>query len=144
MHQEWYQNFVSEENLDRELLFELMAAANYLGIQPLLQLILLKITFELNGRNEQQVSLITCLTALRSLFFCFRLNTLFRCLGPWLSRAATAGGGGCGVSIDANPPLFQSMAIPIWNPDIRTRLIRVARCHLSIDCDMSQRYRNSP
>ena len=61
MHQTWYQQFVSEENLSRELLFELLTAANYLGIHPLLQLICLKITFLLNGKSEEEVSSISCL-----------------------------------------------------------------------------------
>ena len=151
MHQEWYQKFVSEENMDRELLFELLTAANYLGIHPLLQLINLKITFVLNGKTEAQVSSTTCVPALGSASF-FPTQKFFQCLGPWVSWAASggggsSGGGGCGVRCDVNlrQNLYRVLKkqfsfctfLHAGIPEIRTRVIRVAPCDLSIDCDMS-------
>ena len=38
MDQTWYQNFVADENLSRDMLFELLTAANFMGIKPLLDL----------------------------------------------------------------------------------------------------------
>ncbi len=51
--QEWYQKFVAEEEVDREMLFALLTAANYMGIKPLLDLTCLKVTFELTGKNAE-------------------------------------------------------------------------------------------
>ena len=59
MDQEWYQKFVSEENVDRDLLFELLTAANFMGIKPLLDLTCLKVTFQLTGKSVDEVSSIT-------------------------------------------------------------------------------------
>jgi S-phase kinase-associated protein 1 len=56
MDQEWYQNFVADENLTREMLFDLLTAANYMGIKPLLDLTCLKVTFQLTGKNAEEVS----------------------------------------------------------------------------------------
>jgi hypothetical protein len=55
--QKWYQDFVSDEQLDHDMLFEVMAAANHLGIKPLLELASLKVTFQMMDRNEDSVSL---------------------------------------------------------------------------------------
>ena len=59
MDQEWYQKFVSEENVDRDLLFELLTAANFMGIKPLLNLTCLKVTFLLADKSAEEVSSIT-------------------------------------------------------------------------------------
>lgn len=56
MDQEWYQKFVSDENLDRDMLFDLLTAANFMGIKPLLDLTCLKVTFQLTGKNAEEVS----------------------------------------------------------------------------------------
>lgn len=55
MDQEWYQNFVSDENLDRDMLFDLLTAANFMGIKPLLDLTCLKVTFQLTGKNAEEI-----------------------------------------------------------------------------------------
>jgi S-phase kinase-associated protein 1 len=56
MDQKWYQDFVSDDNLSREMLFDLLTAANYMGIKPLLDLTCLKVTFQLTGKNAEEVS----------------------------------------------------------------------------------------
>jgi S-phase kinase-associated protein 1 len=56
MDQKWYQDFVADENLNREMLFDLLTAANYMGIKPLLDLTCLKVTFQLTGKNAEEVS----------------------------------------------------------------------------------------
>jgi S-phase kinase-associated protein 1 len=55
MDQTWYQDFVADENLSREMLFDLLTAANFLGIKPLLDLTCLKVTFQLTGKNAEEV-----------------------------------------------------------------------------------------
>ena len=60
MDQKWYQDFVADENLNREMLFDLLTAANYMGIKPLLDLTCLKVTFQLTGKNAEEVSNIEC------------------------------------------------------------------------------------
>jgi S-phase kinase-associated protein 1 len=57
MDQTWYQDFVADENLSREMLFDLLTAANFLGIKPLLDLTCLKVTFQLTGKNAEEVSI---------------------------------------------------------------------------------------
>lgn len=54
--QEWYQKFCDPENMDQEMLFEVLRAANYLSISPLLDLTCLKVTFQLTGKNAEEVS----------------------------------------------------------------------------------------
>ena len=56
MDQEWYQKFVSEENLGgNDMLFDLLTAANYMGIKELLDLSCLKVTFQLTGKSADQI-----------------------------------------------------------------------------------------
>ena len=55
--QKWYQDFVSDEQLDHDMLFELLAAANHMGIKPLLDLTSLKVTFQMMDRSEDDVSI---------------------------------------------------------------------------------------
>lgn len=55
MDQKWYQDFVADENLNREMLFDLLTAANYMGIKPLLDLTCLKVTFQLTGKNAEEI-----------------------------------------------------------------------------------------
>lgn len=55
MDQEWYQKFVDEQNADRDMLFELLTAANFMGIKPLLDLTCLKVTFMLTGKNREEI-----------------------------------------------------------------------------------------
>ena len=57
MDQTWYQEFVADENLSREMLFDLLTAANYMGIKPLLDLTCLKVTFQLTGKNAEEVNI---------------------------------------------------------------------------------------
>jgi hypothetical protein len=54
--QQWYRDFCSDENLPNDLLAEVLAAANYLSISPLLDLACLKYTFQLMGKNADEVS----------------------------------------------------------------------------------------
>lgn len=42
MTQTWFQEFVDENNTSQDMLFELLTAANYMGIKPLLDLACLK------------------------------------------------------------------------------------------------------
>jgi S-phase kinase-associated protein 1 len=64
VHQVWYQEFVERE--DREMLFELVTAANYMVIKPLLDLTCLKVTFDLTGKNAEEIRVILNLPRLTS------------------------------------------------------------------------------
>ena len=55
MDQPWYQDFVSDEKMDRDMLFNMLSAANFLGIKPLLDLTCLKVTFQITGKNAEEV-----------------------------------------------------------------------------------------
>lgn len=55
MTQTWFQEFVDENNTSQDMLFELLTAANYMGIKPLLDLACLKVTFQLNGKNAEEI-----------------------------------------------------------------------------------------
>jgi len=53
--QEWYRNFVDDTNMQPdpdEMLFYLVRAANYLSIQPLLDLVALKAYFILQKKKN--------------------------------------------------------------------------------------------
>ena len=54
MTDEWYQGFPG--GMDSADLFEVIAAANYMTIKPLLDLACLWITFQMMGKNTSQVS----------------------------------------------------------------------------------------
>jgi hypothetical protein len=56
MKQDWYQNFTKEDNMPREVLFEVLTAANYMTIKPLLDLCCLKVTFQLTNKSAEEVS----------------------------------------------------------------------------------------
>ena len=49
---DWDYNFI---NLDNETIFEIMLAANFMDIQPLLDLTSAKIASEIKGKNEEQI-----------------------------------------------------------------------------------------
>ena len=51
--QDWYRDFVGTE--DRDVIFDLLTAANYLGIKPLLDLACLKVTFMLTGKSAEDI-----------------------------------------------------------------------------------------
>jgi S-phase kinase-associated protein 1 len=51
--QEWYLEFV--KNLDRDQLFALIQAANYLDIQPLLQLTTLGLCASINNKSQDEI-----------------------------------------------------------------------------------------
>ena len=57
MDQKWYQDFVSDDNLgpDNDMLFDLLTAANFMGIKELLDLSCLKVTFQLTGKNAEEI-----------------------------------------------------------------------------------------
>lgn len=57
MDQEWYQNFVSDDNLGKnnDMLFDLLTAANFMGIKELLDLSCLKVTFQLTGKSSEEI-----------------------------------------------------------------------------------------
>ena len=78
MDQQWYQEFVSDENLSREMLFDLLTAANYMGIKPLLDLTCLKVTFQLTGKNAEEVR--NVLLACRA-YFCVFPSGFFELIG---------------------------------------------------------------
>ena len=52
----WYQDFVSDENMPDQMLFEVLTAANYMHIQPLLDLACLKVTYKIQGKDAEEVS----------------------------------------------------------------------------------------
>lgn len=53
VQQEWYKSFL--EHSEREQVFDLLTAANYMGIKPLLDLTCLKVTFELTGKSAEEI-----------------------------------------------------------------------------------------
>lgn len=56
MDQPWYQQFVDDNNLgSRDMLFDLLTAANFMGIKELLDLTCLKVTFQLTGKNAEEI-----------------------------------------------------------------------------------------
>ncbi|CAJ1935995.1 unnamed protein product [Cylindrotheca closterium] len=55
MDQPWYQDFVSDEKVNRDMLFSMLSAANFLGIKPLLELTCLKVTFQITGKNAEEI-----------------------------------------------------------------------------------------
>ncbi len=57
MDQKWYQDFVSDDNLgsSNDMLFDLLTAANFMGIKELLDLSCLKVTFQLTGKNAEEI-----------------------------------------------------------------------------------------
>lgn len=57
MDQKWYQDFVSDDNLGsgNDMLFDLLTAANFMGIKELLDLSCLKVTFQLTGKNAEEI-----------------------------------------------------------------------------------------
>jgi len=57
MNQKWYQDFVSDENLggSNDMLFDLLTAANFMGIKELLDLSCLKVTFQLTGKSADEI-----------------------------------------------------------------------------------------
>lgn len=66
MDQEWYQHFVSDENIGpgNTMLFDLVTAANFMGIKELLDLSCLKVTFLLTGKSAEEIREILCLPEL--------------------------------------------------------------------------------
>jgi hypothetical protein len=56
--QDWYRTFCSDENMPRDLLAEVLSAANYMSIPPLLDLTCLKFTFELMGKSADEVNFV--------------------------------------------------------------------------------------
>lgn len=69
MNQEWYRTFVS--GIEREMLFELLTAANYMDIKPLLDLACLRVTFELSQKTAEEVSCCRFLFLIRYYRRCF-------------------------------------------------------------------------
>ena len=57
MTQTWYQDFVSDQNLgeNNDMLFDLLTAANFMGIKELLDLSCLKVTFQLTGKSAEEI-----------------------------------------------------------------------------------------
>jgi len=55
MKVQWYRDFVSDEYCSQNMLFDLLSAANYMGIKPLLDLACLKVTFQLNGKSAEDI-----------------------------------------------------------------------------------------
>jgi S-phase kinase-associated protein 1 len=53
MTQEWYQTYA--HGMSDELLFQVLTAANYMEIQPLLDLACLRVTFQLQGKSAEEV-----------------------------------------------------------------------------------------
>jgi S-phase kinase-associated protein 1 len=51
--QEWYMEFMV--NMERPMLFDVLTAANYMGVKPLLDLACLKVTFELIGKSADEI-----------------------------------------------------------------------------------------
>eukprot|EP00529_Nitzschia_sp_RCC80_P036447 CAMPEP_0113482240 /NCGR_PEP_ID=MMETSP0014_2-20120614/22817_1 /TAXON_ID=2857 /ORGANISM="Nitzschia sp." /LENGTH=191 /DNA_ID=CAMNT_0000375751 /DNA_START=120 /DNA_END=695 /DNA_ORIENTATION=+ /assembly_acc=CAM_ASM_000159 len=55
MDQEWYQTFVADDNLGQDMLFDMLTAANFMGIKELLDLTCLKVTFQLTGKSAEEI-----------------------------------------------------------------------------------------
>mmetsp|Transcript_17467 Transcript_17467/g.49336 ORF Transcript_17467/g.49336 Transcript_17467/m.49336 type:complete len:167 (-) Transcript_17467:248-748(-) len=55
LKQKWFRDFINEDSVTTEMLFELMEAANYMGIPSLLQLTSLKLTFMLHKKTPDEV-----------------------------------------------------------------------------------------
>ncbi|GAX14544.1 hypothetical protein FisN_6Lh321 [Fistulifera solaris] len=53
MTQEWYQTYAY--GMSDELLFQVLTAANYMEIQPLLDLACLRVTFQLQGKSAEEI-----------------------------------------------------------------------------------------
>ena len=51
--QEWYQNFL--KGIDQPMLFDLVTAANFMSIQPLLDLTCLKVSCQLMGKSSEEI-----------------------------------------------------------------------------------------
>lgn len=51
--QEWYQNFL--KGIDQPMLFDLVTAANFMAIQPLLDLTCLKVSCQLMGKSADEI-----------------------------------------------------------------------------------------
>lgn len=51
--QDWYLTFLLQ--LDRDETFDLLSAANYMNIKPLLDLIMLRITFYICGKQPEEI-----------------------------------------------------------------------------------------
>ncbi len=60
MDQKWYQDFVADDNLSRDMVFDILTAANFMGIMPLVDLICLKVTFKLTDKNAEEVIRSSC------------------------------------------------------------------------------------
>jgi S-phase kinase-associated protein 1 len=60
--QEWYRDFLSTK--PREKVFDLLTAANYMQIKPLLDLTCLRVTFELSGKSAEEIREILNLPAM--------------------------------------------------------------------------------
>lgn len=53
--QKWYQDFVADDNVDGDMVFDMLTAANFMGIKPLLDLTCLKVTFQLTGKSAEEI-----------------------------------------------------------------------------------------
>jgi len=53
--QKWYQNFVADDNVQGDMVFDMLTAANFMGIKPLLDLTCLKVTFQLTGKSAEEI-----------------------------------------------------------------------------------------
>merc|ERR1712151_415856 len=51
--QEWYRNFINNTDVDGRA--RLTAAANYIDVERLLDLLVLKLTFEVLGKSEEEI-----------------------------------------------------------------------------------------
>lgn len=53
--QQWYADFISPLTLDRILLFELVTAANFMDISPLLDLTCFAVAVSIKGKSEEEI-----------------------------------------------------------------------------------------
>ena len=53
VQQEWYRSFV--QGIDSSMLFQLVTAADYMDIQPLLSLACLRVSSDLMGKSSEQI-----------------------------------------------------------------------------------------
>jgi len=58
--QEWYQQFISENNIPKGVLFDVLNAASYMKIQPLVNLACYKVALMIKGKNAEEVCM-TCM-----------------------------------------------------------------------------------
>ena len=53
--QQWYREYIGPDRTNQSLVFELVAAANFMEIQPLLDLACLRVSIDLQGKSTEEI-----------------------------------------------------------------------------------------